>query len=561
MGRGPVHFPLTRGGGIRYLNGAVNVEVSPVRRFAILHLPLLLLFAFPSGPSAEETPPTPPGIRVLDEASVPGGESGVAGIMPFLKHPDLEVRTHAMRRLVEIGEPAVDSLLSALADESMRWPASGALLNIGAPAVRKTVLAVKHRDPAVRRGALFILQQLEVASAAPSIQGALADPDVSVQVQAIRAVAHFRGANALRLLLEKVDTGYPEPVRDAAIEALGRFGEQALPSLRSLYVQSGGEMRVAAVRALGGTGTREGLGFVRSALSDRSPLVRYYACRVLGDARDTSSAGAIAALLGDPDPIVREAAGEACARMPEAAEKSLFRILRSGTPPQKIEAATAVRKAAYRAAIPILAEVIRDPVPEVRLSAAAALMVLSGPEAAESLVNGLRDPQIRWVCILGLRQSGKAAVSVLLRRTGDPESDYWRQYVLDGMGGEATEGCVEALEREKDQGTRSAALCTLQQIRDARSAWPVVRMMGDPQVGKVACFLAVRMGQVAVDPLIISLRDENPTIRIRSADALGEIREPRAAPFLREMLQDRDPAVIDAASRALRKIEPEPPPS
>lgn len=530
-----------------------------MRRHALPICTILLLLAFTGSAPAESGPSSdtpPPAVRLVDEAFARGGAEAVSRILPFLKNSDLAVRTHAMRRLVEIGEPAVDSLLAALADESTRWPASGALLNIGAPAVRKTVLAVKHRDPAVRRGALFILQQMEVTSAAPSIQAALSDPDVSVQVQAVRTVAHFRGEGALRLLLEKVDTGYPPPVRDAAIEALAGFGDEALPSLRSLYVQGGGEMRVAAVRALGGTGTREGIELVRSALSDPSALVRYYACRAITDAGDTSSVVAVAALLGDPDPAVREAAGESCARMPEAAEKALFGLLRRGTPLQKIEAATAIRKAAYRPAVPLLAEAIRDPLPAVRLSAAAALMVVSGPEAVEALVNGLRDPQIRWVCILGLRQAGTPAVPILLRRTGDPEFDFWKQHVLAGMGEKAIEGCVETLDREKDAGTRSAALCTLEQIRDARAAWPVVRMLGDPQVGQVAAFLAARMGQVAVEPLLLSLRDENPDVRIRAAVALGEMREPRAVPVFREMSQDPDPAVRNAASKALRRIVP-----
>ena len=496
------------------------------------------------------------GMRAIDEVFARGGELAAVGILPFLKDRDLDVRTHAMRRLVEIGEPAVDSLLVALANESTRWPASGALLNIGAPAVRKTVLAVKHPNPAVRRGALFILQQLEVGSAAPSIQGALADTDVSVQVQAIRTVAHFRGEGALRLLLEKVDTGYPPLVRDAAIEALGGFGEEVVPSLRSMYQQGGAEMRVAAIRALGGTGTQEGIDLVRSALSDKSALVRFYACRVLAEARDTASVRAVAALLGDPDAMVREAAGEACARMIEAAEDPLSRLLRNGTPLEKIESATAFRKAGYCPAVPLLAEVVRDPLPEVRLSAAAALMVLSCPDVVEALVNGLKDPQIRWVCILGLQQAGTSAVAALLRRTGDLEFDYWKQHVLNGMEEKALEGCVDALEKEKDAGTRSAALCTLEQIRDARAAWPVVRMLGDPQVGQVASFLAVRMGKVAVEPLLLSLRDANPVVRARSAAALGEMREFRAESALRERLSDPDGGVREAASKALERIVP-----
>ncbi len=293
---------------------------------------------------------------------------------------------------------------------------------------------------------------------------------------------------------------------------------------------------------------------MRSALSDKSALVRYYACQVLADAGDTASAKTLVTLLGDPDPTVREAAGGACARMIEAAAEPLFRILRNGTPLEKIESATAIRKAAYCPAVPLLAEVVRDPLPEVRLSAAAALMVLSCPDVVETLVNGLRDPQIRWVCILGLRQAGTPAVATLLRRTGDPELDYWKQHVLGGMEEKALEGCVEALDREMDAGTRSVALCTLQQIRNARAAWPVVRMLGDPQVGEVAAFLAARMGKVAVEPLLLSLRDESPAVRTRSAVALGEMREFRAEALLRERLNDPDSDVREAASKALQKI-------
>jgi HEAT repeat protein len=183
-------------------------------------------------------------------------------------------------------------------------------------------------------------------------------------------------------------------------------------------------------------------------------------------------------------------------------------------------------------------------------------MVLSCPDVVEALVNGLRDPQIRWVCILGLRQAGTTAVASLLRRTGDPELDYWKQHVLSGMEERALEGCVEALERETDAGARSVALCTLEQIRDARAAWPVVRMLGDPQVGQVASFLAVRMGKAAVEPLLLSLRDKNPAVRARSADVLGEMREPRAMSPLREIVNDADPGVREAVSKALRRIAP-----
>lgn len=533
------------------------------RRATVLAVSFMLLLAHPSRafPGDREGAGEPSGIRAVDDAFAAGGPSAASRIVPFLRDPDLAVCKHAMRRLVEIGESAVDLLIPALADPGTRWLATGALVHIGPPAVRKTVLAVRDPDPAVRRGALFVLQQLEVASAAPTIQGALEDPDPGVQIQAIRAVAHFRGEGALRLLLAKVDSPHPA-ARDAAIEALARLGVDALPSLQGLLGCQAAERRAAAVRALGAVGTREALGYVRSTLADPVPFVRHDACRVLGEAEDSDSAPVLVRLLSDPDPAVREAAEDACARMPEAAERALFALLREGTVQQRIGAANVVRKAMYRPAIPLLVDAMRDPSHEVCLSAAAALMVLADPASVDALVNGLLDPKIRWVCVIGLRQLGSTSVPQLLRRTGDAELDYWKQQVLDGMGEDALEGCAEALKREQDAGTRSVALCTLQQIRDARAAYPVVRMMGDPQVGPVAAFLAGRMGEAAVEPLILSLRDENALVRARAAQALAELGGGRAVAPLRSMLSDADPSVRDAAEKALERLAfPDPQPA
>ena len=135
-------------------------------RHALPICTILLLLAITGPPLAqgEASSGTPPeGILAIDEAFARGGESAVAGILPLLKDRDLDVRTHAMRRLVEIGEPAVDPLLAALSDESTRWPASGALLNIGAPARE----SLNDPDFDVREAASKALQMIAPGTPSP----------------------------------------------------------------------------------------------------------------------------------------------------------------------------------------------------------------------------------------------------------------------------------------------------------------------------------------------------------------------------------------------------------
>lgn len=492
-------------------------------------------------------------MRAIDRLFDGGGAEAARGILPYLRDRDLAVRSHAMKRLVDLGRAAVDALIEALADEQVRWLASGALINIGNESIRPAVLALRHHDPVVRRNALFILRQLDARAAAPSIQQALSDPDPSVQVQAIEAVAQFGGEGALRLVLGKVDSRTPA-VRDAAIESLARFGKEALPALASILSYGDAEVRAAVVRALGSLGLKEARDPLKKALSDPSPLVRYYVCQILGEANDPSVLEDVAGRFDDGDATVREAAADVFGRMAEAGRPILFRLLREGSALKKITAATAVRKARYRPAVPLLLDLLRDPVADVKMAAVAALMTIADPASVEGLVNGLRDEEIRWLCILALRQFGDSNLRPLLRRTGDPELDYWKQYVLEGMGDKVLEGCLETLRREEDLSTRIASLCTLRQIKDARAVYPLIRLMADARIGYVASFVVSQMGEAAVEPLLLSLQDENPVIRARAATALGEIGFSRVVRPLTDLLSDRDPSVRQAAAQAIRKI-------
>gem|GEM_PF-1368847 len=492
-------------------------------------------------------------VAAVEAAFREGGAQGARRIAVFLRDRDLGVRSHAMKRLVDLGAAAVDPLIEALADEQVRWLASGALINIGREAVEPVVRALKHGDPAVRRNAVFILRQLDARQASPAIRAALSDPDPSVRIQAIQTVAQFGGEKALELVLAQADSPV-SAVRDAAVEALARFGKEALPALASMLSYGNADTRAAVIRALGSTGLKEAREPLRRALSDPSPLVRYYVCQMLGETEDPWVLEDLAGRFDDPDASVREAAAEAFARMAEAGRPLLFRLLREGNPLQKITAAAAARRARFRPAVPLLVEALRDPSGDVRVAAAAALMTIADPASVEALVNGLRDETVRWLCILALRQFGDRNLGPLLRRTGDPELDYWKQYVLEGMGDRVLEGCLETLRKEEDLSTRIASLCTLRQIKDARAVYPLIRLMADERLGYVACFVVAQMGEAAVEPLLLSLADDNPVIRARAATALGEIGFSRVVRPLQDLLADRDPEVRRAAEQAIRKI-------
>jgi HEAT repeat protein len=65
----------------------------------------------------------------------------------------------------------------------------------------------------------------------------------------------------------------------------------------------------------------------------------------------------------------------------------------------------------------------------------------------------------------------------------------------------------------------------------------------------------VRLGSLAVMPLLAALFDANPVIRREAARVLGDISDPLAGPALQRALSDTEPTVRQAAARSLEALQ------
>jgi HEAT repeat protein len=106
-----------------------------------------------------------------------------------------------------------------------------------------------------------------------------------------------------------------------------------------------------------------------------------------------------------------------------------------------------------------------------------------------------------------------------------------------------------------------ATVCSMKQIKDTRAVYPLIAMLGDEKLGFLAASVLGQMGEVAVEPLLLVLKDENPAKRARAASALGDIGLSRVVIPLREMLCDLDPEVRKTAQRAMQRLGGEEGPS
>lgn len=251
---------------------------------------------------------------------------------------------------------------------------------------------------------------------------------------------------------------------------------------------------------------------VISALEDESPLVRMAAASALGDiGPELGVVPALMGAMGDDD----EAVG---ARVAAA----LVRI--SGP---KL--------------VPDLIEALQDEDNTVRANAANALGMI-GPEAKDAvphLIELLKDENyyVQDNVIHALEQiDPETGVIFALIKTMEgktPIENMTAVQALGRIGPKAVPALIEAMQDE-DSSMRESAIYALW--------W--MQPQTDPEATEV------------VLALIKALGDENSDVRVRAADALGQIgpKASAAVPALIEALKDEDSSVRKSAAEALGKI-------
>lgn len=294
---------------------------------------------------------------------------------------------------------------------------------------RMAMELVTAEEPAVRAAATESLGRLATRTpelALGTLLKLVEDADATVRAAAVRGLAQFgdsgaggpgfadskRGAEAERALITAYglsDVGGRQAVVAAA--AKNHLGGV----LRQATTDADDAVRLKAVRAAG-TLAPPALDVVRSAVDDRSPMVRAEATRILAA---SSGAGAkevlpiYEAALRGGDHAAREAAIMGLGELPdggEAAAKLLAEALSQRSESIRAAAATALGRLAERspgAAIPELERALHDPAYDVANAAVPGLALawsqrLTSEALADIMVASEADSARRFVALEAL---------------------------------------------------------------------------------------------------------------------------------------------------------------
>lgn len=235
-----------------------------------------------------------------------------------LRHSDEEIRRLAVERLSLLSPAeAVALLVDSLGDPSWRVRKAAVerltALDDSAGPVHALVRALADGENSGRRNAALEALTRFGAVAVPVLVEASRDDDVDVRKQAVDALAAIGAPAAAERLLELLDD--PDAnVRASAAEALGALGtEAAAPRLlASVVTDTEPLVRLSALRSLARLEVSLTLAELSPALTD--PLLRPAAYLLLGWSDDIGAEETLAKALASSARSAREAAMEALVR-------------------------------------------------------------------------------------------------------------------------------------------------------------------------------------------------------------------------------------------------------
>jgi len=220
-------------------------------------------------------------IEILDKSFARDLKPHLRQVANCLKDANPDIRTSAAHALGQQGEAAIDVLLAAFAarEEVARDAAISAFVQIGGPAVQSLVRALSSGSERVRGGAARSLGGLKAEGAAENLLAALSDKSSDVRASAARALGKIAalGEKVLPKLFEGLGSG-DDAYRDACVDALADWGEGAVPGLNEALGREAS--RDAASLAFLRMGPQGGAR-IKDAIAKGSPAIQCAALRTI----------------------------------------------------------------------------------------------------------------------------------------------------------------------------------------------------------------------------------------------------------------------------------------
>lgn len=316
-------------------------------------------------------------------------------------------------------------------------------------------------------------------------------------------------------------------VREAAISALGEIGDpRAVEPLVAALKDLNPLVREAAARALGEIGDPRAVEFLVAALKDSDNKMKRIVVQTLGKIGDSQAAEPLVnILINEPWVVLREDSAEALGKIGAPAAMPLIAAIGVGKYSTEKTIVKALVNIGSPAINPLIAKLKAKEL-EVRKLACEALGEMGDAQAIKPLLAMIKHSKTGN----SLREYAARALVKLGWEPDHDETEIWYWVAkrnwekMISFGVPAVESLLTLLEVGSDEERRSAVEAL------------------------------VKIGNQAVDPLIIALGDEHWIVREGAAYALGEIGDRRSIEPLRVAFKDNGWDELGAIAKALNRL-------
>jgi len=295
--------------------------------------------------------------------------------------------------------------------------------------------------------------------------------------------------------------------------------DRALECLkRGIQYKPNAVVRTEAIEALRSYGSADSLPWIRTALMDEHPAVRFAACMAIGEMEDAKSQAMLLKCATDKDVSVRVAA--------------LFALHRIGT--------------TERTGL-LVGHLLDDEDPTVRRNAALALGLMKEPGAIKILARAMKDEDI------GVRNHALEAMG----RLGNPESRQQLVFLANSGVGSEEVFAINALAELQEKIYYDIFLYKLDSASHLETKLAAARGLGllGMTEGFAVALDAIDFNRPVPRDNLDTPADQILRTRQLAAAALGAIGEPAALPELnKSMISNEDARLQVSAAKAILEI-------
>lgn len=365
----------------------------------------------------------------------------------------------------------------------------------------------------------------------------------------------------------------PDPVVKAqAAENLGKMkSKKAIPLIFPLLNDINFWVRSLASLVLGELGSiadeetkKKIIEALLGRLDDINPWVRRSACESLGKLKAKEAIEKISELaLFDQSDIVRDAAVDALKMIGTFSLPPFQKALTSKEIKEKVQAINTLVKIG-ESGLTDLISLLRTEDGELKTVVSSILGQIKSPKTAEYLLQVLKTekgdiPILLINALSEMREEKVVRYLISLLSHPDPLLADETKRSLEKMGEYALPFLLEELNNQ-DPKVRMKVCEILGNIGKEDALSPLTKKMADenPWVRAAACESLGKIGKKEVVPhLIIALKDHSPLVRAKACEALRLIRSPYGIGELTARVKDDDLLVKISALKALIEIKGE----